>query len=236
MEKNKPGAGSFWRRVCFLGIVVFALFAAALVIPGLLTAPRIEDEVGADLAEIPVYVLDNGAHTDLALPGVNEFWDWTGAFPEPDSLAGRPGPLLVIFGWGQREFYLRTKNWADIKPGLLWNSLWGAPAALHVDYARGILKEGPDCRKLLLTKAQYRRLCAFILRHAQTGGRGKPLRIDSPGYGESDAFYEAKGSFSLLNTCNTWTARALRRAGQKSPLWTIFPCFVMYHLPGNSTH
>ncbi len=37
---------------------------------------------------------------------------------------------------------------------------------------------------------------------------------------DDDAFYEAKGSYSFMKTCNTWANSALKSAGQKAALWT----------------
>jgi hypothetical protein len=39
-------------------------------------------------------------------------------------------------------------------------------------------------------------------------------------YGLNDAFYEAKGSYSLFCTCNTWANNGLKSCGQKAALWT----------------
>ena len=52
--------------------------------------------------------------------------------------------------------------------------------------------------------------------------KGKPERIDHPGYGCCDAFYWATGKFNALRTCNTWAANWLRLAGVKTSLWPPF--------------
>ena len=41
-------------------------------------------------------------------------------------------------------------------------------------------------------------------------------------YGNSDAFYDATGSYSLFHTCNSWTNNALKAAGMKASVWTPF--------------
>jgi hypothetical protein len=39
-----------------------------------------------------------------------------------------------------------------------------------------------------------------------------------------ELFFSASGTYSILNTCNNWTAYALKEAGLKiSPKWTIGP-------------
>jgi hypothetical protein len=40
-------------------------------------------------------------------------------------------------------------------------------------------------------------------------------------YGKNDIFYEAKGSYSLFYTCNSWANQALKAASQKAALHTL---------------
>ena len=53
-------------------------------------------------------------------------------------------------------------------------------------------------------------MLAFIRASFAESG-GAPLHIAGAHYGETDAFFEANGSFNALLGCNTWTAAALRR-------------------------
>ena len=48
-------------------------------------------------------------------------------------------------------------------------------------------------------------------------------------YGKNDAFYDAKGRYSFLNTCNTWTNDGLKVAGQKAALWTPTDFGIFQH-------
>ena len=48
-------------------------------------------------------------------------------------------------------------------------------------------------------------------------------------YGNHDIFYEAKGSYNLFYTCNTWTNSALKAANQKASLWTVYDKGILYH-------
>jgi hypothetical protein len=45
-----------------------------------------------------------------------------------------------------------------------------------------------------------------------------------------DAFYEAKGSYSLFTTCNARVGRGLRQAGVKVSPWTPLASQVVWHL------
>ncbi|MFY7811943.1 MAG: DUF2459 domain-containing protein, partial [Flavobacterium sp.] len=48
-------------------------------------------------------------------------------------------------------------------------------------------------------------------------------------YGINDAFYEAKGSYSMFKTCNTWVNNALNVAEQKNALWTPTDYGIFVH-------
>ena len=197
---------------------------------------------------ITIAVLSNGAHTDFLLPAMLPLpreealaavaaetagpLFWSDIFPVPPELKGYGASLYVYIGWGERDFYLNTPTWADIKPGLLVRAAVGGPAALHVEYgpAPDLAGLEPDYAILRLTRAEYAALARFILSYTPRDPDGGALRIDAPGYGPYDAFYEAGGSFSMFNTCNTWAARGLAVAGQAVPRWTNLAWFVLYHL------
>ena len=189
---------------------------------------------------ITVAVLSNGAHTDLLLPALIPFAGaggrtplvWPDIFPVPDGLEARAPSLYIYIGWGQREFYLNTPTWEDVRLPLLLRAAVGAKAALHVEYGLAPNLAGFESQYavLRLTPEEYAALAQYILGYTPRGPGGQALRISAPGYGAFDAFYEAEGSFSLLNTCNTWAARALRAAGQAAPRWTNLAWFVLYHV------
>ena len=46
--------------------------------------------------------------------------------------------------------------------------------------------------------------------------------MSSAAYGKNDAFYEAKGSYSLFYTCNSWVNENLKEVGLKACRWTLF--------------
>ncbi len=51
------------------------------------------------------------------------------------------------------------------------------------------------------------------------------------GYGPRDAFFAANGQYTILETCNQWTGRALRLAGAPVAPWTPFSFLVTWNLP-----
>ena len=51
--------------------------------------------------------------------------------------------------------------------------------------------------------------------------------------GDRDAFYVANGRYTIIDTCNQWTGRALRLGGAPVAPWTPFSFLVLWHLPPN---
>ena len=89
---------------------------------------------------------------------------------------------------------------------------------------------GKDCVRLNLTHQQYLDLIKFINDKFDRTQNGKPIHIKTDAvYGKNDAFYDAKGSYSFLDTCNTWSNNGLKAAGQKAALWTPSDFGIFQH-------
>jgi uncharacterized protein (TIGR02117 family) len=83
------------------------------------------------------------------------------------------------------------------------------------------MKEGEDCKKIMISRNQYTSLVKFIEEKFDRDQNGNFILIPTNAvYDVNDAFYDAKGKYSFLNTCNTWANDALKAAGQKAALWT----------------
>ena len=174
---------------------------------------------------VTIWVEDNGIHTGLVLPKVAAGVDWRGVAPAADLRDARYGrfPYLAI-GWGEHGFYLGTPNWSDLRPGVVLGAVFGSDATLlHVEHiARPI--DGPAARRVVLRPEEYRRLAAFVRTALKS-------RRHWPGYADDDVFYEARGRYSAIATCNAWTGAALRAAGVRVGRWTPFPLTVMGWFP-----
>jgi len=59
---------------------------------------------------------------------------------------------------------------------------------------------------------------------------GSPIAVGA-GYGGSDAFFKARGRYSVIRTCNQWSGQALRLVGAPVGRWTPFSFLVTWHLP-----
>ena len=90
---------------------------------------------------------------------------------------------------------------------------------MHVEY---VPTPSYAVRQIRLRPEEYRRLWAAIRADLELDARGRPQRIDHPGYGPSDAFYRATGKANVIRTCNAVAARWLALAGVKASIWPPF--------------
>lgn len=162
-----------------------------------------------------IYLRSNGIHVDLLLPARAHGLDWRPLLPASDVRSAPPEVRWYGFGAGERRVYLETPTWGDLTAGALWAALTGGERVLHVDQTA---KPGTELRAIRLRPEEYRRLWAAIRAEFD----GPPRRIDHPGYGPDDAFYEARGRASAVHTCNQWVADKLRLAGVETSAWTPF--------------
>ncbi len=167
----------------------------------------------------PIYLHNNGVHTSIILPNDPQLAQM---FPASHLPGNPPDARYLAFGWGDREFYLNTPYWRDVRPRVVLNAIVGSGATLlHVDHLPDIL---PGSKRLIIDAQSYRTIVATII-NTRKDAASPPIR----GYGDADIFYLAKGrSYSALYTCNNWTASVLREAGIRTGLWTPLPGGVMW--------
>ena len=80
---------------------------------------------------------------------------------------------------------------------------------------------------LRISKPQLEELLNYIEVSFQLDSN-KFKKIDFEGYSDMDAFYKAKGSYSLFKTCNVWTGEALKVAGIKTGIWSPFDSIILF--------
>lgn len=176
-------------------IVPFCLFLAAL-----LAAMR-----GAAAEEVyTVYVSSNGWHTGIVIAA-----DDIPADKIPEA-ADFPGAAFLEFGWGDADFYPKPDAGVFAAIG----AAFPGPAVMHVAALTArpsIYFSDTEEIRLELEEPEFATLVSYLHESfAREGDRAEPV---APGLYASSRFYPATGRFSLTNTCNTWTARGLERAG-----------------------
>ena len=214
-------------------IAVDALLAFAALALGYVAAGFIGGSIPANASWRPpaegvtIYVETNGVHVGLVVPVAAAGVDWRDLIRPGDIADPRyAGYDHLAFGWGDREFFLKTPYWSDVRPGIVARAAIGSDDTLmHVEHIPAP-SNTPQARAIVLRPAEYRRLAAFIRASFATAPAGERPEIFR-GYGDYDAFYSASGRYDALMTCNAWTGMALRRAGVRVGVWTPFATTVM---------
>ncbi|WP_294199105.1 TIGR02117 family protein [uncultured Chryseobacterium sp.] len=180
--------------------------------------------------EIPIYIYTNGVHTDIVMPVKNDLQDWSMKIPYSNTKSKETDYRFVGIGWGDKGFYLDTPTWADLKFSTAFKAaFWLSESAMHCTYYKE-MKEGEDCKKIMISRNQYKDLVKFVDEKFDKDAGGNYVLVPTNAvYGNNDAFYDAKGKYSFLDTCNTWANNALKAAGQKAAWWTPSDYGIFLH-------
>jgi uncharacterized protein (TIGR02117 family) len=179
---------------------------ATLLVPLARCAPPSTIRPIPVLGNEPVYVIEAGWHTEIGLETSHEtglLKSLTIEFPTANTLT---------FGWGQRDFYM------DPNPSLamMLRAAFPGPSVMLVrPLARPPAAAfGAPARVVTLRTSSEGTapLCDFIWRSFGKDAAGGTIRA-GPGPCDGCEFYESGGTYDLRDTCNTWTAQALRAAG-----------------------
>jgi uncharacterized protein (TIGR02117 family) len=180
--------------------------------------------------ELDIYIKTNGVHTDIVLPIKTKSIDWSEQILFENTVSKDTTFKYVAMGWGDRGFYLDTPTWTDLKfSTALKASIGLSKTALHTTFYKKIV-ENDRCIKIPISYSQYEKLIEYIHNSFDKNSNNQFIKIKTnANYGINDAFYEAKGSYSLFKTCNTWANNGLKHAGLKHALWTPTDYGIFIH-------
>jgi uncharacterized protein (TIGR02117 family) len=149
-----------------------------------------------------IYLVSHGWHTGLVVP--REIL--------PSAISPETGGEWAEIGWGDDGFYRSP----GITPAIAIRAMfWRNPAVLHVvgmdddpmEYFPNSGVMGID-----VGAEGMESLADYLSNSYQKSGSGSPEDLGPGLYGNS-RFYRATGCYYFPNTCNKWTARALRSGG-----------------------
>ena len=124
---------------------------------------------------------------------------------------------------------LETSTPAIINPVTAFKALFlPTPSTVQVQSYR-FFPQIIETKCVKISAANYLKLVNFIKNLFQLDAAGNKIKI-SYGYDNTDCFYEAKGSYSILRTCNDSTAEALQKADVNTPLRSTLSSAIMFHL------
>ncbi len=181
-------------------------------------------------ASVHIYLMKSGVHTDFVLPVKNEIHDWRQEFPIANTDFKDSSNQLISIGWGDQTFYMNTPTWADLTLKTALTTPFGlGPSAIHATYYRQLLDDRPIIG-LKITPKQYQKLVHYI-QSTLVYQNHKTILIRPKIKGVvtgNDAYYQAKGRYSLFFTCNSWINSGLKTAEQNACFWTAFASGIFY--------
>jgi len=152
-----------------------------------------------------IYLVRHAWHAGLVLR--------TAALDSFPVLADFPEAEFLEIGWGDADYYRdpRPGFWITFKAAIL-----PTKSTLHVVGFSGPVTTtfpGTDIIRLDIDSGQQlQSLVDFLRRAFALDKQGHPIRLGPGLYGHS-YFYRGREHYYAFRNCNTWTARALRRAG-----------------------
>lgn len=179
---------------------------------------------------ITIFLLSNGVHTDIVVPAESPQCNWREIFPN-EAFPAQVGqaPYLGV-GWGDKGFYLETPTWAELKPSVAFRAAFiPSPTAMHVTYLLREPVPGEKCRRIQISLEQYQQLIEYI-KNSFLEDAGNFILIPGKGYGQTDNFYEAKGAYNMIKTCNMWVVGGLKMVGVRTAVWSPFDKGLLYQL------
>ena len=179
-----------------------------------------------------VYLMKSGIHIDFLLPICDEFKDWRKEFPIANTRSKDSTYNKIAIGWGSKDFYMSTPTWDDLTLKIFLISNFGlGSSAIQVKYYTDTLPKDSQITPLKLSGNQYKNLIKYIetsLKRSQSNNSSFILPKNPKVLTENNSYYDAKQTYSLLLTCNTWINNGLKASGQKACLWTPYAGGIFY--------
>jgi len=219
----------------YVGLMLFSYFLLAFV----LAVIPVKGEQTSAQKHITVFLLQEGVHTDFVVPVNTPFEDWSHHFPYQNNRVCDTTFRWLRIGLGDKAFFLTCPTWGDLTLKKALKAMTGLNgAAIHANYEYELpgndtfqfYHPGCNLAKLHLTPNQYQRLCGYI-KNSIRFNNGKTVLLqsaDSTTF-DYDRYYDAHGTYSVVETCNTWINQGLQACGQPSCYWTAFGEGIFYH-------
>ena len=165
-----------------------------------------------DAPGVELHLLDNGFHTDLAVPRrALEARDG----PLAEAVRGLPAGDWILIGWGDAKFYVDQSPMerrlpdgarAFFRPGnasvIMLDPAQRDPRALFAEDGR---------RTFRLSPAGFEAMAAQVEASLDLSEGGP--RIAAARAGDDARFFASRETFSIAHLCNHWTAGVLNAAG-----------------------
>jgi uncharacterized protein (TIGR02117 family) len=168
-----------------------------------------------------IYIVYDNVHSDIVFNLENISDKWIKELP----IIKNKKVGYIAFGWGDKETYLNTPTWNDIKISTSLKALFiNTSSLMHITYYPSI-KYFIDVKPIDISKNQIKQIKKTIL---------KSFNFKEEiykGYGYRDLFYTSPYKYNFIYTCNSWTGNILRDANISISYWTPFSQNIISSLP-----
>ena len=176
--------------------------------------------------DVEIFVQSNGVHTDICMPVKSAYFDWT-SFIDTTLYSKNKSFEYIAVGWGDKGFFLDTPTWAELKTSTALNAVFlPSPCAMHVEYKDKKPVVSDVVKSAWISSDNYLSLIDYVKSSFLLKDK-RPDFIPESSYWGTDQFFEAKGNYHMLNTCNCWTNGALKAAGLRTASFAAFPGVVL---------
>ncbi len=196
--------------------IVGAILLAGLIgwFAGLWTWTRAGDPAfsPSTAGGVPVHILNNGFHTDIAVP--RAALEAAGGPLAQASRSVGPGDWILI-GWGDATFFVDTSPMEGRLPdGLRAFFRPGNPSVVMLDPESGdpSRRFGPDSRRTLVLSPHAFAAMRDRVEDSLVLADGQP-RLSTARPGDGAHFFASREHFWVGYLCNSWTSRVLNAAG-----------------------
>jgi len=191
-------------------------------------ASVIPRNISSPIGENVVFLKTNGLHLEFVVPYKHSLFDWSDIIPISFSRNRKHTPLYITFGMGDKDFYLNTDEWKDVEASILLKALFlPTEAVLRVRFIDLELSENKSTVAMMLTDEQFVALQKNIIQKF-VFTENTPNLLHGKASSANQLFFQAKGSYSLINTCNTWINETLVKSKIRACLWTTFDKAILW--------
>lgn len=179
---------------------------------------------------VEILIVSSSVHADIVMPIRAGEVDWRAWLPEGCFRGDTSAATHVAIGWGEKGFFIGTPTWSDLRVSTAAKALfWPSGSCMHVTMTSA--RQGPSARRVTISREQYGRLVEAVRGNFARDAAEQLAPISDSAYWSNDAFFEARGVYHCLNTCNSWAGRCMRAAGIRTAWLTPLPKTVFLYLP-----
>lgn len=158
-----------------------------------------------------IHAVSHGWHTGVVIRRADVP---SGIWPEQADLAAY---AYIEIAWGDRDFYQAPEATSGLALRAAFRSRESVLHMIGLDHPRQSAGPEGDSAEIRVPAEGLGRLAAFLEAAHARDAAGRAIRLGPGLAGPRSRFYLARERYSLLRTCNTWTARALEAAGCGPP-------------------